>query len=111
MNYGSISLQKSCINNFRGIFANAFSQLLLEEGILEAPIFCGSRIGFFNHELRFQYDKAGRFKYRSFWTPSFWRKASGCLPQRDFALTWNFAAVSDAVCSRCCLTQTPSIVM
>lgn len=38
MNYGSISLQKSCINNFRGIFANAFSQLLLEEGILEAPI-------------------------------------------------------------------------
>ena len=44
MNYGSISLQKSCINNFRGIFANAFSQLLLEEGILEAPIFGGKHL-------------------------------------------------------------------
>ena len=98
MNYGSISLQKSCINNFRGIFANAFSQLLLEEGILEAPIFCGSRIGFFNHELRFQYDKAGRFKYRSFWTPSFLEESIWLLAATRFRPHMELRS-----CIRCCL--------
>ena len=111
MNYGSISLQKSCINNFRGIFANAFSQLLLEEGILEAPIFCGSRIGFLTMSFGSNMTRRADLNIDPSGRPAFWRKASGCLPQRDFALTWNFAAVSDAVCSRCCLTQTPSIVM
>ena len=98
MNYGSISLQKSCIKNFRGIFANAFSQLLLEEGILEAPIFCGSRIGFFNHELRFQYDKAGRFKYRSFWTPSFLEESIWLLAATRFRPHMELRS-----CIRCCL--------
>ena len=102
MNYGSISLQKSCINNFRGIFANAFSQLLLEEGILEAPIFCGSRIGFFNHELRFQYDKAADLNIDPSGRPAF----GGSI--------WLLAAtrfrphMELRSCIRCCLLPVPA---